>query len=93
MRRQESELEKWAVRHVEKLGGIAIKLNPMWYKGIPDRLFVLPDSRIVFVEFKDPNGLGETSRAQLWWANRLARLHCNHEIVDSKTAMLSLIAG
>ena len=39
---------------VKKAGGIAVKFVSPSFDGIPDRLVLLPDGRIAFVELKAP---------------------------------------
>lgn len=42
------------VRHARKLGILTIKLQGQGNKGMPDRLFLCPNGRILFIEFKKP---------------------------------------
>lgn len=61
----------------KRLGGIAIKMIPT-VSGIPDRLAVLPEGRVVFVELKRDSGgvLSEIQKVQH------ARLRAKgHEVV------------
>lgn len=51
---QESKQEGKLQTAVRKAGGIALKNTG--YAGIPDRLLVLPNGKIVWVEMKAPNG-------------------------------------
>lgn len=37
---------------VKDLGGLCIKLAPFWFKGLPDRMILMPKRRIYFVETK-----------------------------------------
>jgi hypothetical protein len=39
---------------VKAAGGVCIKLSPTFFKGIPDRLVLLPMGRAFFVELKAP---------------------------------------
>lgn len=48
----EKMFERTAAKHVESLGGMAVKLLSQFINGLPDRLFLLPGGRAVFVEFK-----------------------------------------
>lgn len=48
----EKTLEKQLNNGIKKAGGKSIKLSSMYYTGLPDRLIVLPDSRVMFVEVK-----------------------------------------
>ena len=51
-------------------GGRCIKLAPLGYVGIPDRLVILPFGKMFFVELKRPKG-GVLSRKQIAWHNWL----------------------
>jgi hypothetical protein len=53
----ESKIEKDFVNFVKKKGGLCLKQNPKWYRGIPDRLVVMPGGFCFFLELKRP---GET---------------------------------
>jgi len=68
----ESALEKELVLAVKKAHGLILKLNPLWYIGIPDRLILLPKAKIFFVELKR---YGEKPRRnQVRWLTLLQRL-------------------
>lgn len=53
---QESTIEKWLVREVRKLGGIADKFTSPGSPGVPDRIIVMPGGKIYFVELKAETG-------------------------------------
>lgn len=61
----ERSVEATVVRLAEERGGIAIKLDSSVYKGIPDRLVLLPEGIIFFCETKAPKGV--VSKIQAWW--------------------------
>lgn len=48
----EKQLESKFVSFVRMNGGIALKMDAMTCAGIPDRIVLLPDGKVVFVEFK-----------------------------------------
>lgn len=48
----EKRLEKKLREEVKKLGGVALKFWCMSFTGFPDRMVLMPDSRIWFVELK-----------------------------------------
>jgi hypothetical protein len=48
----EKQLEQKLKKEVEKLGGLALKLTCPGFTGIPDRLVILPNGEIHFVEMK-----------------------------------------
>ena len=56
---REKTIEQKLVKAVKAVGGIAPKLTCPGWGGVPDRLILLPDTRLAFVEVKAP---GETLR-------------------------------
>ena len=56
---RENVIERALVDEVKRRGGMAFKFNSMGCNGVPDRLVLLPGSRIAFVEVKAP---GEVMR-------------------------------
>jgi hypothetical protein len=56
---RENVIERALVAEVKRRGGMALKFNSMGCNGVPDRLVLLPGSRIAFVEVKAP---GEVMR-------------------------------
>ena len=48
----EKQVEQYLVKQVKTLGGLSLKLTSLI--GIPDRLVLLPGSRLVFIELKRP---------------------------------------
>lgn len=71
-RRIEARIEKALVDAAKKLGGLAIKIAPVSFVGLPDRLILLPGGRALFVEVKSP-GQTPTPR-QNWWMAKLRAL-------------------
>ena len=51
---RESTIEKHLVKVVRDSGGLAIKLVSPGWAGIPDRLILMPQGRLAFVELKAP---------------------------------------
>ena len=49
---KESRIEKTLVQAVRKRGGLALKFISPGMSGVPDRLVLLPQGRIAFVEVK-----------------------------------------
>ena len=52
----EKEVEKFLVREVKKIGGISFKFISPGNAGVPDRIVILPNGRVVFVELKTDKG-------------------------------------
>ena len=53
-RRSEKSIEQMLVRSVRAVGGICPKLVCPGMDGMPDRMVLLPEGRIAFVEVKAP---------------------------------------
>ena len=51
---REKQIENKLATEAKKLGGIALKFVSPSYDGMPDRLVLMPDSHIAFVELKAP---------------------------------------
>jgi hypothetical protein len=56
---KETHIERSLTKTVRKLGGFALKFISPGFDGVPDRLVLLPGSKIAFVELKAP---GRTMR-------------------------------
>lgn len=52
----EKTVEKVLVARVKELGGIAYKWLSTGRTGVPDRIVLLPNGKITFVELKSPTG-------------------------------------
>ena len=51
---REIQIENKLATEAKKLGGIALKFVSPSFDGMPDRLVLMPDSHIAFVELKAP---------------------------------------
>lgn len=65
---QESKIESWLVEQVKQMGGIADKFTSPANPGVPDRLVILPNGKIYFVELKA--SWGRLSKIQKWQRER-----------------------
>ena len=52
---REKVIEKNLVDEIKKLGGLCLKFNSQSMVGIPDRIILLNNKRMCFVETKAPN--------------------------------------
>lgn len=83
MRVLEKDVERYLKRRVEQdLKGKCIKIPAIYEEGIPDRLLVLPEGRIAFVELKRPKG-GVLAPKQEYWHMVLRRLGCKVYVVKN----------
>ena len=52
MNNSEKYLERKLAERVKAIGGMCVKIHNPYYRGLPDRLVILPDGGIVWVELK-----------------------------------------
>ena len=77
----EKSIERFFVRQVESVGGLALKWSSPGRNGVPDRIVLLPGGRIVFVELKAP-GKKPTS-LQIRMHEILIGLGADVHVIDS----------
>lgn len=53
---RERDIEKWLKKEIESLGGGFWKFTSPGRDGVPDRIAIFPDGRLVFVELKTTRG-------------------------------------
>ena len=51
---QEKEIEKKLAMEAKKRGGLAVKFVSPGFYGMPDRILLMPEGKIAFVEVKAP---------------------------------------
>lgn len=88
---QEKSIEQKLVRAVKGRGGICPKLVSPGFDGMPDRLVLLPDGRIGFVEVKAPGEKPrplQTARHQL-----LTRLGFKVYVLDAPEQIGGILDG
>jgi hypothetical protein len=78
----EKIVEKYLINEIERLGGLCVKFPPLFFRGFPDRIVLLPGAVIAFVETKDtgkkPRPIQERVHA------KLRKLGFRVEVIDSK---------
>ncbi|NEW62271.1 VRR-NUC domain-containing protein [Granulicatella sp. zg-ZJ] len=50
----EKEIERQLVKSVKAKNGLCLKFNCLSMNGVPDRVILMPDGKIAFVEVKAP---------------------------------------
>lgn len=70
---REKEIEAYIRRGITKMGGLFFKFTSPGNDGVPDRIAVFPDGRVVFTELKAKNG--KLSAVQMYQIDRLISLH------------------
>lgn len=87
MSRLESTLERACRDRAKALGGMLLKLRDL--RGFPDRLLLLPGSRLAFVEFKREGSV--PSLLQGYRIDQLKALGFNAKYVDSTDGFKGLL--
>lgn len=90
---EEARVEEALRLAVEAVGGLCIKLPAILYRGIPDRLLVLPGGRVIFVELKDQKGKTNTRTRvhQEWFRDRLFSLEVPWYKIKGKSELEDFI--
>jgi hypothetical protein len=78
---REREIEAYLVERVKQMGGIAYKFTSPQRRGVPDRLVMLPERTIFFVELKAPGA--RPTRQQHREHDRIRALGHRVEVADS----------
>jgi len=73
---RESEIERYFVWAVERMGGRSFKFHSPNQRGVSDRIACLPDGSTWFVELKTKGG--RLSDLQRLFAREMERLHQNY---------------
>jgi hypothetical protein len=88
----EKSVEDYLKREVERRGGLCLKLKPEGARGIPDRLVLLPNGVVLFVEVKRPRG-GVVAELQHWWARRIRGLGTPAHVTYTRRNVDDLLAA
>lgn len=91
MKNLESEkvIERKLVELVKKAGGLCIKLLTSQYIGLPDRLCLFPNGKIIFVELKSTGQ--KPRKIQVFVHNKLRSLGFQVEVIDSTEGVENLV--
>lgn len=87
----EKEIEAKLRKAVEKRGGWCLKWVCPGWRGVPDRMVLLPGARIVFVETKRPKG-GRYSAMQDKWRDWLTELGFPYWRIKNREELQSFLA-
>lgn len=80
----EKVFERTMSKYVNDKGGIAVKLLSQFVNGLPDRMYLLPGGRALFVEFKSTGK--KPTRIQEHIIGRIRKLGFTVLVVDSPEA-------
>lgn len=85
----EKLIERKLVEMVKAKDGICIKLLSDYIIGLPDRLCLFPDKKVIFVELKT-TGM-KPRKSQIYVHNKLRKLGFRVEVVDTIEKIYNLI--
>lgn len=88
----EKQLEQKLVTAVRGLGGIAYKFVSPGHAGVPDRVVLLPEGRVVFVEVKTPK-TGRLSKLQQVEISRIRSLGVECYVLDDEEKLGGILNG
>lgn len=79
----EKDIEKRLKVEVEKKGGLCIKWTAPNTGGLPDRIVIWPDGRVVFVELKAPGKSNNLSKLQIVMHKKLRDRKCKVLVIST----------
>ena len=88
---REKAIEQKLFKAVKKVGGLAVKFTSPGLDGMPDRLVILPESHIAFVEVKAPGG--KPRPLQVKRHELLRRLGCRVFVLDDAGKISELMSA
>lgn len=77
------------MKRMKEIGGVAYKFTSPSRRGVPDRLCLFPNERMMFVELKAPGSV--TSKLQDHEHRRIEFLGQRVDVIDSKEKVDRLI--
>lgn len=86
----EKKLERLLKTMVEEeLNGLCVKLSAEFQNGIPDRMCILPNGRVFFVEVKTTGK--KPRKLQLWWHEKLRSLGYQVYVLDAQAQLHTIL--
>jgi len=80
MRYSEKLIEKKLREKIKQMGGLALKLESQHFTGLPDRMVLMPEGRIYFVETKSTGD--KPRKRQLLVHQQLRDLGFSVDVID-----------
>lgn len=85
----EKDIEKYLRKSIKQAGGECLKWVSPGTAGVPDRIVICPDGRIVFVELK--RHFEKPRPVQRAVLRRLYRLRCRVVVIDNRKSVEGFI--
>lgn len=78
-RKSEAKIEEWLNGRIKAIGGISYKFVSPGNPGVPDRIYLMPDGRVYFVELKTE--IGRLANIQKWQGRRIREMGCRYYVI------------
>ncbi len=85
----EKEIERRMVKMVRERGGLCYKFVSPSNPGVPDRLIITPDGRVIFVEIK--TDIGRLAKIQKWQISEMQKRGADVRVVKGWDAVKKLV--
>lgn len=85
----EKTIERKLVEKMKACGGLCIKLLTYQFIGLPDRMCLFPNGKVVFVELKTTGE--KPKKIQLSVHNKLRALGFRVEVIDTTEGVMNLV--
>ena len=86
---EEQKIERRLKKEIEMIGGKALKFVSPGMTGVPDRIILLPQGRIVFVELKAPGK--NLSPIQAFRRKEFNKLGIEVKVIDSIDSVVDFV--
>ena len=86
----EAAIERHLVNGVKKLGGMCLKFVSPSTPGVPDRLIITADGKVIFVELKTE--VGRLSKIQKFVTGEMLKRGADVRVVKGLDAVKALLA-
>lgn len=88
---QESSLEGSVVNWARKHSILAFKLDPKHFAGAPDRAFLIPNSKPIFIEFKKFGGRHPVTKIQKHVHRQIKKAGYDIRVCNNKTDAIEIL--
>ncbi len=85
----EKDIERRMVQMVKQRGGLCYKFVSPANPGVPDRIVITPDGKVIFVELKTE--IGRLANIQKWQVSELQKRGADVRVVKGWPAAKALI--
>lgn len=85
----EKEIERRMTLEIKKRGGLCYKFTSPNNPGVPDRIVITPDGRVIFVELKTE--IGRLAKIQRWQVSEMQKRGADVRVVKGWDAVKAFI--